>query len=83
MLVIVRDEAALHYVMANADIAPGATIVLDRRSGDRRRDDSDGTLERRGADRRRQAKLDDVLERDGYAIVNSSPRGIDTDDALA
>jgi hypothetical protein len=82
MLVIVRDEAALHHVMSNPDIAPGATIVLDRRSGNRRRAESAGTVERRSSDRRRQA-IDEALERDGYAIVETGRVMLDADDALA
>jgi hypothetical protein len=45
------------------------TVILDRRSGDRRGTVSTGDPERRQADRRSQPLIDDRLRRQGWVMV--------------
>jgi hypothetical protein len=70
LIVIARDQQRL-YEYARRAFAGNATVevVLDRRRGERRRDDQSRAPERRRGDRRVTMEVDERLRTMGFAIV--------------
>lgn len=73
-VIIVRDEVLLPHVSASHQNPSGdpIEIVVDRRRGDRRRQDApSGSGERRQTDRRVNPDVQPRLRREGFAVVHA------------
>ena len=73
-VIIVRDDVALSRLSASPQQPSDhpVEIVLDRRRGDRRRQDTPGgSDERRGSDRRVNVDAQSRLRREGFAVVHT------------
>lgn len=65
------DRASYEHMAKLLDNIPGATVILDRRQGDRRRTSSDVPSERRRLERRvRRAKASSL----GYSLIRFAVR---------
>lgn len=75
LLFVVSREALDHFEYLKRAFADDdrVSVILDRRSGERRRVGNPRDAERRGADRRSRLLIDDRLRRVGWAMVRVEP----------